>query len=243
MVSEFLIWLGSRWSSSAFNSFSLLIFVAVMCSYFCLSQIPFRLSLNGQQLLPNTLQFRYEATFTFLLMAGSVGLMGFLLLGCCSFTAYQLYNMADYRTLLSPEYLELTGKTRWRVIKDILSARGSSERRELVKVLDKLKQVKQKNSQFGSSKWANAAKRALEAEKGSKAKSGWDLLLAGGGESAGVGAPAAEASSAQSQEKKGKTGWTSIVKKSEEGAGPRARSVTATAAASQWAAAASAKNA
>ncbi len=203
--------------------------------------MPFRLSLNGQQQLPQILEFRYEATFTFLLMAGSVGLLGLLILGCCSLTAYQLYNMADYRTLLSPEYLELTGKTRWRVIKDILSARGTSERKELVKVLDKLKQVKQKNSQFGNSKWANAAKRALEVEKGSKAKTGWDALLAGGGETAG--ASAAHAAPAQSQEKKGKTGWTSIVKNTEEGAGPRARSVTATAAASKWAAAASAKNA
>ena len=42
--------------------------------------------------------------------------------------------MSDYRTLLSPEYLELTGKTRWRVIKDIFSARGATERKELVKV-------------------------------------------------------------------------------------------------------------
>jgi hypothetical protein len=206
-------------------------------------QVPFRLSLNGQQQLPNSLEFRYDATFGFLLMAGSVGLMGLVILGCCSCTAFQLYNMADYRTLLSPEYLELTGKTRWRVIKDILSARGSSERKELVKVLDKLKLVKQKNSQFGSSKWANAAKRALEVEKGSKAKTGWDLLLGGGDQSAGDGAAAARAVPAQSQEKKGKTGWTSIVKNTEEGAGARARSTTATAAASKWAAAASAKDA
>jgi hypothetical protein len=206
-------------------------------------QVPFRLSLNGQQQLPKILEFRYEATFTFLLMAGSVGLMGLLILGCCSFTAFQLYNMADYRTLLSPEYLELTGKTRWRVIKDILSARGASERKELVKVLDKLKQVKQKNSQFGNSKWANAAKRALDLEKGTKAKTGWDVLLAGGGEGAEIGASAPQATPAQSQEKKGKTGWTSIVKKTEESPGSKARSVTATAAASKWAAAASAKNA
>jgi hypothetical protein len=199
--------------------------------------------LNGQQQLPNSLEFRYDATFTFLLMAGSVGLMGLLILGCCSFTAFQVYNMADYRTLLSPEYLELTGKTRWRVIKDILSARGSSERKELVKVLDKLKLVKQKNSQFGSSKWANAAKRALEVEKGSKAKTGWDLLLGGSEQSAGDGAAAARVVPAQSQEKKGKTGWTSIVKNTEEGVGARARSTTATAAASKWAAAASAKDA
>ena len=205
--------------------------------------MPFRLSLNGQQQLPNSLEFRYDATFTFLLMAGSVGLMGLLILGCCSFTAFQVYNMADYRTLLSPEYLELTGKTRWRVIKDILSARGSSERKELVKVLDKLKLVKQKNSQFGSSKWANAAKRALEVEKGSKAKTGWDMLLGGSEQSAGDGAAAARAVPAQSQEKKGKTGWTSIVKNTEEGTGARARSTTATAAASKWAAAASAKDA
>lgn len=205
--------------------------------------MPFRLSLNGQQQLPNSLEFRYDATFTFLLMAGSVGLMGLVILGCCSFTAFQVYNMADYRTLLSPEYLELTGKTRWRVIKDILSARGSSERKELVKVLDKLKLVKQKNSQFGSSKWANAAKRALEVEKGSKAKTGWDLLLGGSEQSAGDGAAAARVVPAQSQEKKGKTGWTSIVKNTEEGAGARARSTTATAAASKWAAAASAKDA
>jgi len=54
----------------------------------------------------------------------------------CSYSCFSLYNMSDYRTLLSPEYLELTGKTRWRVIKDIFSARGATERKELVKVRD-----------------------------------------------------------------------------------------------------------
>jgi len=202
--------------------------------------VNFRLSLNGQQNLPNALQFRYDNTFGFLLMAGSVGLFGLLILGCCSYSCFSLYNMSDYRTLMSKEYLELTGKTRWRVFKDLLSARGASERKELVKVLDKLKQV-QPVKKFGSSRWANAAKRALEIERGNTTKTGWDKLLNSG---EGDGGQAETARSApQRQEKKGKTGWTSIVKNTEEGSGPRVRTTTATPAASKWVAAASAKNA
>ncbi len=172
-------------------------------------------------------------------MAGSVGLFGLLILGCCSYTCFSLYNMSDYRLLLSKEYLELTGKTRWRVFKDLLSARGASERKELVKVLDKLKKV-QKVQKFGNSRWASAAKRALEMEKGPTTKTGWDKLLSGEGQG---GAAAVAASSPAAQENKGKTGWASIVKKTEEGPGPKARSATATPAASKWAAAASYKNA
>ena len=203
------------------------------------SQVPFKLSLNGQQPLPNQLEFRYDSTLTFLLMAGSVGLIGLIVLGCCSYCCFSLFNMSDYRTLLSPEYLELTGKTRWRVVKDIFSARGATERKELVKVLDKLKAVREKKTQFGGSKWALAAKRALDSEKGAKSKTGWDLLLAGGGGASP--ASAASAAPAQSEEKKGKTGWTSIVKKTEAGAGAKPRITTATPAASKWAAAASTK--
>jgi len=173
-------------------------------------------------------------------MAGSVGLFGLLILGCCSYSCFSLYNMSDYRTLMSKEYLELTGKTRWRVFKDLLSARGASERKELVKVLGKLKQV-QPVKNFGNSRWANAAKRALEIERGNTTKTGWDKLL-NSGESDGGQAETAR-SAPQSQEKKGKTGWTSIVKNTEEGSGPRARTTTATPAASKWVAAASAKNA
>jgi hypothetical protein len=200
----------------------------------CFLQVPFRLSLNGQQDIPVTLQFRFENTFAFLLMAGSVGLFGLLILGCCSYSAFSFYNAADYRTLLSDEYLRLTGKTRWRVFKDIMSARGSHERKELVKVLAKLKEV---DSQSGS-RWATAAKRALEVDKRSKAKtSGWDALLSGSS------APsAASAVPSQSSEKKGKTGWTSIVKSTESSAGPRARTTTVTPASSKWASAASAAN-
>lgn len=198
-------------------------------------QVPFRLSLNGQQDIPVSLQFRYDNTFQFLLMAGSVGLFGLLILGCCSYSAFSLYNMSDYRTLLSDEYLRLTGKTRWRVMKDILSARGSSERKELVKVLAKLKEAQ------STGKWANAAKRALEVDKRSKAKtSGWDVLL---GDPAALSSAAAVPS--QSSEKTGKTGWTSIVKKTESSAGPRARTTnttTVTPASSKWAAAAAATN-
>ena len=196
-------------------------------------QVPFRLSLNGQQDIPVSMQFRYDNTFQFLLMAGSVGLFGLLILGCCSYSAFSFYNMADYRTLLSDEYLRLTGKTRWRVMKDIMSARGASERKELVKVLAKLKEAQ------STGKWANAAKRALEVDKRSKAKtSGWDVLL---GDPAALSSAAAVPS--QSSEKTGKTGWTSIVKKTESSAGLKARTTTVTPASSKWAAAAAATNA
>jgi hypothetical protein len=208
------------------------------CNLFCFSQVDFKLSLNGQQNLPNVLQFRYENTFQFLLMAGSVGLFGLLILGCCSYSCFSLYNMSDYRMLLSKEYLELTGKTRWRVFKDLLSARGASERKELVRVLDKLKKVNSMKK-FGNSRWASAARRALELERGVTNKTGWDKLLSGE-----IGGGQAAAATDATQEKKGKTGWSSIVKTSEEGSGPRARnSSTATPAASKWVAAASSKNA
>jgi hypothetical protein len=197
------------------------------------AQVPFTLSLNGQQQIPVQLQFRFDNTFGFLLMAGSVGLFGLLILTCCSYSCYSFYNMADYRTLLSPEYLELTGKTRWRVIKDIISARGASERQELVRVLEKLKQVQNKPQ----SRWKSAVGATLNA-RSQNADSGWDKLLAGDFEGS---AATAVAQPAQSLEKKGKTGWTSIVNKTEVGSGPRARSATATAAASKWAASASLK--
>jgi hypothetical protein len=222
-------------------NFNLSVKAVHLCNLFCFSQVDFKLSLNGQQNLPNSLQFRYDNTFQFLLMAGSVGLFGLLILGCCSYSCFSLYNMSDYRMLLSKEYLELTGKTRWRVFKDLLSARGASERKELVKVLDKLKKVNSMKK-FGNSRWASAARRALEQERGGVTnKTGWDKLLSG---ESGGGQAAAATAPPETQEKKGKTGWSSIVKTSEEGSGPRARtSSTATPAASKWVAAASSKNA